>query len=223
MNRVAIGDGAFIGLFLTCEHFEERGFTRAVRADHADNAAWGQGKGEAFDEELVAHRFFEAVHFDHLAAKAWAIGNDDLGAADFFTLGLACQLVIGVDTGLLLGLAGFLALAHPLKFALKRLLLGFVFFGLLGETLGFLLQPCGVVALVGDAFSAVELQNPACDIVKEVAVVGDAEDCACVVDQVLLEPSDGFGVKVVGRFVEQKHVRRFEEQFAERNAAGFTA
>ena len=78
-----IVDGACIGLFLTCEHFEQRGFTRAVGADHADDAAGGQGKGEAFDQELVAHRFFEALDLDHLAAKAWAVGNDDLGAADF--------------------------------------------------------------------------------------------------------------------------------------------
>ena len=48
-------------------------------------------------------------------------------------------------------------------------------------------------------------------------------DGALIVDKMLLKPCDGFGVKVVGRFVEQKHFRRFEEQFAERNAAGFTA
>ena len=86
-----------------------------------------------------------------------------------------------------------------------------------------MLQPCGVVALVGDAASAVEFQDPAGDIVEEIAVVGDDQDGACVVDQVLLQPGDGFGVEVVGRFVEQQHVGRFEQQFAERDAAGFTA
>ncbi len=41
-----------------------------------------------------------------------------------------------------------------------------------------LLQPGGVVALPGDALAAVELQDPAGDVVEEVAVVGDGDDGA---------------------------------------------
>ena len=57
------------------------------------------------------------------------------------------------------------------------------------------------------------------DVVEEVAVVGDDEDRALVVDQVLLQPGDGLGVEVVGRLVEQQHVGRLEQQLAERDAA----
>jgi hypothetical protein len=53
--------------------------------------------------------------------------------------------------------------------------------------------------------------------------VGDDEDGALVVDQVLLQPGDAFGVKVVGRFVEKQHVGLLKQELAERHAAAFPA
>ena len=53
--------------------------------------------------------------------------------------------------------------------------------------------------------------------------MGNAEDRAFVFDQVLLEPRNGFRVEVVGRFVEQKHIRCFEQEFTQRHTATFTA
>jgi len=91
------------------------------------------------------------------------------------------------------------------------------------SALGLLVEPGGVVAFVGDASAAVQLQDPAGDVVEEIAVVGDDQDRALVVDQVLLQPGDGFGVKVVGRFVQEEHVGLFEKQAAERDAAAFPA
>ena len=38
-----------------------------------------------------------------------------------------------------------------------------------------------------------------------------------------MQPRDSFRVQVVGRFIEQQHVRRFEQQFAQRHTAPFTA
>ena len=52
--------------------------------------------------------------------------------------------------------------------------------------------------------------------------MGDDQDGAFIGHQVLLQPGDGFGVKVVGRFVKQQHIRCFEQQFAQRYAAAFT-
>ncbi len=49
--------------------------------------------------------------------------------------------------------------------------------------------------------------------------MGDDQDRALVVDQVLLQPGDGFGVEVVGRFVQQQHLGRFEQQLAQRHPA----
>ena len=133
------------------------------------------------------------------------------------------QVVIGVDPGLGFGLPGLWPLTHPFQFAFQRLLLGLVLAGLLLKALGLLFQPCGVIALVGDAAATVEFEDPAGDVIQEIAVVGDDQDGALVVDQVLLQPGDGFGVEVVGRFVQQQHVGRFEQQLAQRDAALFTA
>ena len=101
-------------------------------------------------------------------------------------------------------------------------MLGFVFAGFLLKPFGFLVDPVRVVAFVRDAIAAVQLKDPAGDVVQEVAVVGHDQDRAFVVDQVLLQPCDGFGVQVVGRFIEQQHFGRFKQQFAKGNTTGFT-
>ena len=53
--------------------------------------------------------------------------------------------------------------------------------------------------------------------------MGDDQNCALVGDEVLLQPCDRFGVKVVGRFVQQQHFGRFQQQFAQCYAARFAA
>src|SRR5690606_23153539 len=84
-------------------------------------------------------------------------------------------------------------------------------------------QPLGVIALVGDAVAAVEFQDPLGGVVEEVAIVGDGDDGAGEAVQVLLEPVHGFGIQVVGGFVEQQHVGLGQQQLAQRHAALFTA
>ena len=67
--------------------------------------------------------------------------------------------------------------------------------------------------------AAVELEDPAGDVVEEVAVVGHRDDGARIFLEIALEPGDGFGVEVVRRLIEQQHVRRGEQQAAQRDAA----
>jgi hypothetical protein len=62
---------------------------------------------------------------------------------------------------------------HPFQLAGKRALAGAFFLALLLQPLGCFCTSQGVVALVGNALAAVELQDPAGDVVEEVAVVGD--------------------------------------------------
>src|SRR5690606_341337 len=90
------------------------------------------------------------------------------------------QLLIGRDAGLLFGLAGARAGGDPLLLALEGPLAGLLLALLLLQPLALLLEPAGVVALIGDAAAAIELQDPAGDIVEEVAVVGDGHDGAFV-------------------------------------------
>ena len=53
--------------------------------------------------------------------------------------------------------------------------------------------------------------------------MGDDQNGALVGDQVLLQPGDGFGVKVVGRLVQQQHIGRFKQQLAQRDAPPLAA
>ena len=86
-----------------------------------------------------------------------------------------------------------------------------------------LLEPGRVVALERDALAPVELEDPAGDVVEEVAIVGHRDHGALVGLEVPLEPGHRLGVEVVGRLVEQEQVGRREEQAAERDAAALAA
>ena len=63
-------------------------------------------------------------------------------------------------------------------------------------------EPAGVVALPRDALASVEFEYPSCNVVEEVAVVGDGYDRTCILLKVLFEPVDTLCVEVVRRFVE---------------------
>ena len=86
-----------------------------------------------------------------------------------------------------------------------------------------LVEPRRVVALEREPAAAVELEDPAGDVVEEVAVVRDRDDGALVVGEEALEPGDRLGVEVVRRLVEQQQVGRGEQQPAERDAAALAA
>ena len=81
-----------------------------------------------------------------------------------------------------------------------------------------LLEPTGVVALVRDPAAAVELEDPAGDVVEEVPVVGDGDDGARVLGEEPLEPGDRLGVEMVRRLVQEQQVRRGQEQPAQSDA-----
>ena len=71
--------------------------------------------------------------------------------------------------------------------------------------------------------AAVELEDPAGDVVEEVAIVGDGDDRALVLGEVLLQPRHRLGVEVVGGLVEQQQVGRAQQQPAERHAPALAA
>ena len=81
-----------------------------------------------------------------------------------------------------------------------------------------LLDEVGVVADVLGRASVVQLDDPVGDLVDEVAVVADEDDRAGVVGQEALQPLDAGEVEVVGRLVEQQHVRVLEQEAGERDA-----
>src|SRR5205807_2681991 len=115
------------------------------------------------------------------------------------------------------------ARAHPLELARERAAPRRLRLLLMREPLLLLLEPRGVVALERDAAAAVELEDPAGDVVEEVAVVCHGDDGALVLREEPLEPEHRLGVEVVRRLVEQEEVGRREEQPAKRDAAPLAA
>src|SRR5258706_8177079 len=91
------------------------------------------------------------------------------------------------------------------------------------EALLFLLQPARVIALVRNALAAIELEDPAGDVVEEIAIVRHRDDRPLIPLKMMLQPRDRFGVEVVGGLVQDEDVGLLQEQSAEGDAAFFTA
>ena len=111
----------------------------------------------------------------------------------------------------------------PLALAADGALAGVVLAALLLQPLGLGFEIFGVVALVGNAAAAVELEDPAGDIVEEVAIVGDDHHRARIGAQMLFQPRRRLGVEMVGRLVEQQQIGLAQKQLAERDAAALAA
>src|SRR5258708_25574673 len=97
--------------------------------------------------------------------------------------GLPCgclleQLVIALIARLGFRLPGFRRGRDPFGFPRERALAGFILAPFLREALLLLRQPGRIIALIGNALAAIELQDPARHIVEEIAVMGDDQDRA---------------------------------------------
>ena len=86
-----------------------------------------------------------------------------------------------------------------------------LFAGFLLKTLALGFEIGGVITFVRNGIAAVDLQNPACDIIKEVTVVRDHHHGPFIFTQESLQPRDTFSVKVVGRFVKKQNVGFFKQ------------
>src|SRR5207249_345021 len=219
-DRVAETERAAVGLLLADDHAEERRLAGAVRADHADDAAPRQVEVDAVHEQAVAVPLPEPARLDHEVAepRTWRDRDARGTAARFGRLVLREELLVAREPRLALRLAGARRHPHPLELARERPAARRGFLLLLREPSLLLLEPRGVVALPRGAEAAVELQDPAGDVVEEVAVVGDGDDGARIFLEMTLQPSDRFGVEVVRRLVEQQQIGLLEEHAAERDA-----
>src|SRR5690606_22239502 len=223
LHRVADPQRARVRLLLPRDDPEQRRFARAVRANHADDAAGRQAERQVLEQHAVAERLREALGLDHELAEARARRNVDLVRLVAGLELLRRQLLEERETRLRLRLTRLRVRAHPLELLLDRALTGLLLLLLEREPLLLLLEPRAVVALPRDAVAAVELEDPARGIVEEVAVVRHRHHGAGVLRQEALEPRDGFGVEMVRRLVEQEHVRPRQQQPAERDAAPLAA
>src|SRR5207248_3902304 len=116
-----------------------------------------------------------------------------------FLVLLRQELFVRREAGFRFGLPRARRRAHPLELARQRSLSRRLGLLLALETLLFLVEPRRIVAFPGDAGPAVELEDPARDVVEEVTIVRDRDDRTGVLVQMVLEPGDALGVEVVGR------------------------
>ena len=214
---------AGIRLLLARDQPEGGRLAGAVRADHADDAAARQREGQVVEQHRVAVGLLQAAGFDDDVAETRTGRNVDLHRVELLRGVFVEQLLVGVEARLALGLPRARRHADPVQLALQRALalaLGLLF--LLQAAL-LLLEPARVVAFVRNALAAIELEDPAGDVVEEVAIVRDRDHGARIVLQEPLEPRHRLGVEMVGRFVEQQQIRRQQQQPAQGDAAPLAA
>ncbi len=185
--------------------------------------AGGSENVRSSKSEPVAEALRQPVRLDHDVSEPRTRRDVDLDAVELHLLLVGEELLVGGEAGLRLRVPRTRAHPNPLELAGERAAAGRLLLLLDGEPRLLLLEPRGVVALEGDPAAAVELEDPAGDVVEEVAVVGDGDHGALVVGEEALEPGDRLGVEVVRGLVEQQQVRGREEQPAERDAPALSA
>ena len=163
------------------------------------------------------------LEIDHVLAKTFGHRNGDLRDSVLLGVGDFEQLVIALVARLGFGLTRFRSRRNPGAFALERTSARLVLAAFLLHTFLLLVQPGGVIALVGNAAAVIELEDPAGHVVQEVAVMGDDQDGAGIIAQMAFQPVHALGVEVIGRLVEQQQIGLVEQQPAQRDAAFFTA
>ncbi len=182
LHRRADAQLAAVRAFLPGDHAEQRGLAGAVRADDADDAALRQVEVEVVEQQLVAVRLRQPLGLDHQFAEARAGRDVDLvGLVALLGIRCDCSSSKRCMRALLLAWRAFGILAHPFEFARERLLAArSCCCSSTSRRASLLLEPGRVVALPRDAVAAVEFEDPAGDVVEEVAVVGDRDDGARV-------------------------------------------
>ena len=198
------------------DHPEQRRLAGAVRADHADDARRRQRERQVLEQQPVAEALrtpFASI----TTSPRRGPGGMWISTLSSFTFVLVGeQLLVRAEARLRLRVPRLRRKAHPLELALQRALARRRLLLLDREPRLLLLEPARVVAFVRNALAAVELEDPAGDVVEEVPVMRDRDDRALVVGEEPLEPEDRLGIEVVRRLVEQQQVGR-------RRAAGGTA
>ena len=213
------------GCSVAGDHLEQRRLAGPVGADDPDDAGAGERERQVLDEQPIAEALAQTVDLDDGVAQTRTRRDGDLqllvlGPAG---LGFGLQLLVGSEPSLALRLASAWCHANPFQLTFEGAPAGDVGALLAGEALLLLLQPRAVVALERDAPAMVELEDPAGDVVEEVAIVGDRHHRAGVALEELLEPVDALGVEVVGRLVEQQQIGAAQQQAAQGDATALAA
>ena len=227
MLRVVAELGGVAGLALAAidgdlagEDLEQGGLAGAVGADEHDAVAALDGEVEVLVDALFAVGLADFGELDDFLVGARRLGEGELeGLARGAGFLDAFELFEELDAGLdLRGFGPDLAEAVD-EFLVALDFLVLVSIGLDALLVGFfpLVEVGAVVSGVGNELRGIgiDLDDGLDDGVHEIAVVGDHEDGAGVVEQVALEPEQREQVEVVGGLVEHEQVRLHDEELGE--------
>src|SRR5699024_7132202 len=204
LDGVANLHGAGIWIFQAHDGLKQGSLTNTVRANNADDAVTRQGKGQILNQDTIIKALGQVLGFNNLVTQAWWSRNLDFFEVQLLVLlSLGSHFFVAFQTSLVLCLTCLRTGANPCKFIFQALAQLGVLFTTNLEALSLLLQVGGVVALVWVQLAAVDLTDPARDVVEEVTVVCDGQDSAWVVFQVLFQPLHGLSIQVVSRLIEQ--------------------
>ncbi|MDT4823587.1 hypothetical protein FQZ97_568170 [compost metagenome] len=199
---------------------QQGGLADAVGADDGDALAGFHLHAEVLEQRTAVVAVAHLLQRHRLAVQLLVLLEADeradaAGRLDLFQLDLVD--LPGAAGGLLgLGGVGREAADELLQFGDLRLLLGVVrqqaFAGLFGG--GHVLV---VVAREQAQLAVVQVGHVGADAVQEVAVVGNDDHGGVTRREHAFQPADGVDVQVVGRFVQQQHVRIGEQRLGQQH------
>jgi mono/diheme cytochrome c family protein len=88
----------------------------------------------------------------------------------------------------------------------------------IGQQIGLACLICGEVAGERQQLAAIQFDDAGGHVIQETAIMGDEQYAALVVAQQTFEPQDGTEIQVVGRFIEQQHIRTANQTAGQRHA-----
>ena len=216
-HRAAVG-----GQFAQ-NHLQQRRLASAIRTQQTYLVATQNGAAELLNNILFAKRLADICQLGHdLALIAVALAGSDIHihtAQHITALRTAGpQFLQSGNTALAASAAGFHAFANP-DFFLGQQLVGLgVDDRLLCQLLFLLQHVLREVARIGAQNAPVQLHNACGNAVQKAAVVGNGDDAALEGNQQLLQPLNRVQVQVVGRLIQQQHVRTGHQRLSQCHA-----
>ena len=221
-HRIANPQRPRIGLLLPENQLEQRRLPGSVGTNDSDNPPTRQPELHVLEQQPISERLRQPLRFDDQFPQRTARRNLNIRSVFTGVVLLGGHLLIASQARLVLRLARLGRHPHPLQLFLERLLSLRLLLLFQRQPTLLLLQPGRVVPLVRNAAAAVEFQNPTRHVVEEVPVVRHRDDRPLEVPQEMLQPIHRFRVEMVGRLIEQQHVRILQQQLAERHPPLFT-
>ena len=178
-----------VGLLLAGDHPEERRLAGAVRPDHADDARRRQREAQVLEQQPVAEALRQPSASITTSPRRGPGGMWISTRVELDALLLGEQLLVRAETRLRLRVARASGSSAPTRAraaSVRRR--ADACFSSTASRACFCSSQRRVVALERDAPAAVELEDPAGDVVEEVPVVRDRDDGALVVGEEALEP-----------------------------------